>query len=675
MKRNRKRSMVLLVGLCIQTGVARSDVRLPGVFADHMVIQRDAKVPIWGWAEPGEKVEVSFANQHQTAVTDGTGKWQTALDPMPASATPQVMTVAGHNKLSVADILVGDVWVCSGQSNMNLPLNGTSSAKSDVPAAELPLMRLLRVGLNPSDTEQDDIRGQWKLCSPNTARSFSAAAFYFGRHLQHELKVPIGLIQSTWGGTTAEAWCASESLRDSEILAPILSRYQEALKVLEPNLVKYRRDYAAWTTKGYPADPGNTGLAEGWASADHDDSAWTITNVPVTWSDVPKIDVVGMVWFRKTIDVPAAMAGRDLLLSLGAITHCDMTYFNGQQVGSTWVEVPDAGLVDRKYKVPGSLVRAGKNTIAIRAFNLIWTGAVSGPAPGMFLAPLDQADRRSHLPIAGQWKCKVEHKLEAINNPPPAPKRPLGPNTPAAPSNLFNGMIKPIVPFAIKGTIWYQGESNGGRGYQYRTLLPALIQGWRARWNQGDFPFLIVQLPNYSNPSTEPVTNEPWPAVREAQLLTVRSLPATGLVITIDIGERQIHPVNKKDVGHRLALSALETAYHLKGPGTGPLYLASRIEGESVVVMFDHIGSGLTIRKGMDSLVGFAVAGPDRKFVAADAKIVGDTVVVRADAVKNPVSVRYLWANNPTASLFNQDGLPASPFRTDDWPVPTQDAR
>ncbi len=650
-------------------------MRLAAVFTDHMVLQRDIKLPVWGWADAGESVTVSFATQHQSAVADHAGKWHVVMDPMPASASPQVLTVAGRNTLAVADVLVGDVWLCSGQSNMQLALQSSANAKADVPAADRPLIRLLKVGSVASSVEQDDIQGKWVICTPKTAAGFSAAGYYFGRDLQDAIKVPIGLINSGWGGTLAEAWSAPESLEGNAVLAPILRRYQDALPVLDSKMQAYRQAYPAWAARAYPADPGNTGLADGWASKDWDDSGWTSIEVPAEWSDVPGINVVGMVWFRRSIDVPADMARKDLLLSLGSITHCDMTYFNGQQVASTWVDVPDARSVLRRYRIPASLVHAGKNVIAIRAFNIIWGGSINGPPAAMFVAPFDEQDGKARLSIAGQWKCKLEHKLAQINNAPPAPARPLGPDNPGAPSNLFNGMIKPLIPFAIKGAIWYQGEGNAGRGYQYRTLLPAMIQGWRTRWHEGNFPFLIVQLPNFSNPSAQPVANDPWPALREAQLLTVRTVPETGMAVTIDIGERQIHPVNKKDVGHRLSLVALDMVYHIKGPGTGPLYAASKNEGDHVVIKFGHIGLGLAIRKGMNSLGGFAIAGADRKFVAADAKIVGDTVVVSSNAVPSPAAVRYLWANNPTASLYNQDGLPASPFRTDDWPVATQDAR
>jgi sialate O-acetylesterase len=655
--------------------IARSEVRVPAVFTDHMVLQREMKLPIWGWADPGETVSVSFLNQHKSVIADSAGRWRVLLDPVPASATPEVLTIAGRNTVSVSDVLVGDVWICSGQSNMQLRLKASSNASVDVPAANRPLIHLLQVEHIARAEEQDDIRGQWTACSPKTAADFSAVGYYFGRDLQDVIKVPVGLIHSSWAGSIAEVWTPPESLQGNPILAPILSRYQDAIRVLGPKMEKYRQAYAIWASKAFPQDPGNTGLTDGWASQDYNDSGWTSTDVPVEWSEVPGINVVGMVWFRGTIDVPTEMAGRDLILSLGSIAHCDMTYFNGQQVGSTWVDVPDARQVQRRYKVPGSMVHVGKNVIAIRAFNITGIGAISGPAAEMYIAPENDSATRHRLPVAGKWKCKLEHKLEQNNNPPPKPERPLGPDNPTAPSNLFNGMIKPIIPFAIKGVIWYQGEGNGGRGYQYRTLLPALIQGWRARWHEGDFPFLIVQLPNFSNPSSQPVTNEPWPALREAQLFTVRSVPATGLAVTIDIGERQVHPGNKKDVGHRLALAALDVAYHLNGPSTGPLYLSCRADGDHISITFDHIGSGLTMRKGMNSLAGFAIAGFDRKFVAADARIVGDTVVVRSAAIPSPAAVRYLWANNPSASLFNLDGLPASPFRTDDWPIATQDAR
>jgi len=672
---------LLFAGLLLLcTARVRADVRLPAVFGDHMVLQRGMKIPVWGWADPGEHVTVSVGARTGTAVTDESGQWRLTLDALDDSDnTPTAMTVKGRQTITLGDVLVGEVWLCSGQSNMQLQVKAAAKGRQETADASHPTIRLFQVNHSARSVEQDDVSGHWVVCEPKSAADFSAAGYYFGRDLQAGIKVPIGLIHSSWGGTLAEAWTAPESLATDPILTPILQHYQNGLKDWTPRMAKYHQQYAAWAERAFPKDPGNTGFEQGWAKPEFDDSAWPAAVIPIHWEEIPTINVVGMVWFRKVIEIPPAWQGKELTLNLGAIDDCDISYFDGAEVGRTWIDVSDSYSVNRHYPVPAKLARAGKHVVALRAFNTTWSGAISGPARVMSIAPAvqDQAEKPIEKPIslAGEWKYQLEHKLQQNWNPPPVPDAPVGPDNPAAPSNLFNAMIRPIMPFAIKGCIWYQGESNGGRGYQYRKLLPAMITGWRNRWGEGDFPFLIVQLPNYGNPSNDPVSKEPWPDVREAQWLTTRAIPNCEMAVTIDIGEKQIHPMNKQDVGKRLALLAEETVYRQKVEGCGPVLESSTIQGSRVTLHFSHIADGLIAKPGTDHIGGFAIAGSDRHFVWADAEISGDNVIVSSSKIQAPAAVRYLWSNCPSASLYNTAGLPAGPFRTDDWPVVSAQAR
>lgn len=490
-------------------------VTLPNIFGDHMVLQQGATVPVWGWAEQGEEVTVTLGKQAEKAVAAEDGTWRVDLRRMKTGG-PYELTVAGKDdSRTITDVLVGEVWVGSGQSNMGWPVKLTDNAEAEIAAANHPEVRLFSVELKVATEPQDNCKGSWMVCTPETVPDFSAVLYYFGRDLHQELKLPLGLINTSWGGTPAEAWASRESME---------------------------------------ADPSLKHLVEQWD--------------------------------EKLAAYPAAKEAYDKALA--------------------------------------------------------------------------------------EWQVAADQAKAAGQEAPAKPGEPQGPNHPWLAAGLYNQMIAPITPFAIKGAIWYQGESNAPRAYQYRALFPTMITSWRKDWDQGDFPFYFVQLANFKDRQPEPGESD-WAELREAQTMTL-SLPNTGMATIIDIGDaKDIHPRNKQDVGKRLALNALAKDYRKRVEYSGPAYASHSIDGNTVKLRFDHTKGGLKVHG--DKLAGFAIAGEDKKFVWADATIKGKTVLVSSPDVPNPVAVRYGWADNPEATLYNGAGLPAVPFRTDDWPGVTVDAK
>ena len=539
------KKILLGLALLFLPPLLRADVKLPGIFGDHMVLQQDKTIPIWGTAAPGEAVAVTLGAATGKSTADASGKWRVDLPAQLEVATPQELIVAGANTLKFEDVLLGDVWVCSGQSNMGFPLKDERNAATEIPQSADPQLRLFQVGRKPIGTPQDDVAGgKWVLCDPTTVPTFSAVAYYFGHELRQTLKRPIGLIATSWGDTPAEAWTSLSGLQKD----PALKHYVDS--------------------------------------------------------------------YRRTQDIAAKITPE---------TKADFEAKSAQ-----------------------------------------WTK--------------DQVD----------WQKAVAAAKAANQPPPPQPTPPpanpdpfFATKYPNVPTCLFNGMVAPIIPYAIKGVIWYQGESNTAYGGDYHILFPTMISDWREKWGEGDFPFLFVQLARYHG-----APNEFWPTVREAQLTTL-SLPNTAMASAVDIGDpNQIHPADKMDVGQRLAKAAHKIAYGENVVGEGPIYDSMKIDGKTIRISFtkESIGSGLTpglppwlpagtlpVLSGTiapvapSELTDFLIAGPDQNFVPAKAIVDHDTVIVSSDAVTSPVAVRYGWSNTPTINLYNKEGLPASPFRTDTW--------
>jgi sialate O-acetylesterase len=658
MKSNRLTLALVTFGLMLAISSAtRADVRLPALIGDNMVVQQGVHARVWGWAAPGESVTVTMAGLSANAKADANGKWEARVGPFKAGG-PHEMTIAGKNTITLTNVLVGEVWVGSGQSNMEWPLQNAAHGTDEVAHANHPEIHLFTVTKATSLEPRDDVQGRWVVCTPENAATFSAVAYFFGRELNEKLHVPVGLIHSSWGGTPAEAWTSRAALA----VTPEAKSMIEALDRASLNLPEARRAYetaqAKWEREHFLQDPGNHGIELGYARPDYSEAEWQTMRLPQYW-ETAGLEIDGAVWFRKTVDVPAAWAGHDLTLSLGPIDDFDVTYFNGVKVGAIGSETPNFYMTPRKYTVPGALVRAGRNVIAVRAFDHYGQGGFGGGAADMTLALAGA----SPISLAGDWLYKVEMQVKPLQvDFSTQPIAPAGVGNPKTPTVLYNAMLAPLVRYTIRGAIWYQGEDNANRGRQYRTLFPVMIRNWREAWGEGNFPFLFVQLANFQPRRAEPGESG-WAELREAQTMTLKE-PATGMAVIIDLGEADnIHPKNKQDVGHRLALWALAKTYGQSGEYSGPLFDSSAVEGNKVRVRFTH-ADGLRTSDG-GPVKGFAIAGADGKFVWANATIDGKGVLVWSDAVAQPVAVRYGWADNPEVNLYNSAGLPASPFRTD----------
>lgn len=637
-------------------------MKIAGVFGDHMVLQRNSSLPVWGWADQGEAVTVELAGLTAATTANSKGAWKVRL-PVLEAGGPHELKVKGKSATVVLrDVMVGEVWVCSGQSNMEWPMTNVKNAEAELRSAGHPGLRLFNVPKVTTLKRQSDTRANWLVCSSENVRAFSAVGYFFGRELHRRLGVPVGLFNSSWGGTLAEAWTSREGLLAAPSLRRIVEDFEGILKASGGVQAAFQQALAEWMARTLAADPGcQAGLAKGWADPAFDAAAWPTMEIPCYWQSVG-LKFSGVLWFRKEVVLPSGWAGQDLRLSLGACDKSDDTFFNNVRVGGLSVgERADAWCQAREYTIPGSLVQAGRNTIAVRVFSNIYAGGFSG-TPSELTLTAPGVNGSESLPLAGPWRYHVEHNFGLVQVTPPAP--PPGEGNPNAPSSLFNGMIAPLVPFGIRGVIWYQGESNRDRPEQYRELFPALIRDWRRQWRNARLAFHFVQLANYLERKTEPSDSQ-WAMLREAQAMAL-ALPHTGMAVAIDVGEaNDIHPGNKQDVGLRLAFSALSKTYGLKDVAPcGPLYAGMTIEGLAIRIRFKHAKGGLAA-KGGGKLTGFAVAGEDRHFAWAEAVIKKNTVLVSSPLVSKPVAVRYAWADNPECNLINGAGLPASPFRTD----------
>ena len=632
----------VIVGSCyISLQSVFAEVSVARIFSDNMVLQRGINAPVWGTAAPGEKITVEINGLISSTITSKDGKWKVYLPVFEAGGSFD-LTVKGDNEVVFSEVIFGDVWVASGQSNMEWRLENATNGEEEVKNANHPDIRLFYVPKRVGKSPKDDLEGgQWDKCTPDAAKEFSAVAYFFGRELQKDLNVPVGLINCNWGGTPAEAWTSSEILKT-------LPDFRDRVVELE-NGSNWEEDIPANNQRN--ADKNriiNTsfkGLEMGVHKINYNSNDWPVVIAP-NWDE----DLDGIVWMRKVIEIPKEYKGNELRFDLGRIESRATVYFNEVELGST------NSPYFTEYTVPAKLVKSGKNVIAVRVLHRWATANFSGPEERMKLYAPSGAVLES---LAGPWKYMKG--LESA-----FPEIAGYQNYPAS---LYNGMLNPIIPFGIKGVIWYQGESNAGRAYQYRSLFQAMIEDWRVRWGMDYFPFLFVQLANYMDIPEVP-QEDAWAELREAQSMAL-NLPNTGMAVTIDIGEMfDIHPRNKQDVGYRLALAAKHIAYNQEIVYSGPLYKSMEINGRDIEIAFNHVGKGLQLKG--EKLSGFQIAGKDKKFYWANAQIVGGEVFVSSDKVKEPVAVRYGWAINPECNLYNKNGLPASPFRTDDWQGKTQ---
>lgn len=658
---------------------APEELKLHGLFSDHMILQREREVPVWGWAKPGSAVKISFEGNDTVVPVDADGNWQAKLPPQPGGGPSRLIVASEGKTITVEDILFGEVWVGSGQSNMWWPVEKSADAQYEVSGAKYPHIRFFTVDAKVAEKPLRNLQGQWEPCSPQTVARFSACCFFFGRELGRHLDVPIGLIHSSVGGTAIESWIPRQGFENDPYFAPLLQSADRSAKSYSGAFDLFRKDMREWEKKHAPAWGANPLQAKGWHLPEFPfvKEGWKSIRLPGFWenADAPELTGLdGIVWLRREIALPENWAGRELTLELGTIDDCDMTYFNGALVGATGIETEDYWGVKRKYQIPAGVVQKGENAIITRVFDQSGSGGIRGTAADFRIYPSNET--AAAIPLTGFWRFKIEQRFDK-NVGASRPTAPFKPGTSGFPSALYNGMIAPLQPFAIRGVLWYQGESNTGNPGTYRKLFPALIRSWRQSWKEGDFPFLYVQLANFTRHTpnrpvqdnerpTEPQDSN-WARLREAQTAML-NLPHTGMVVTTDIGESEdIHPKNKQEVGKRLALSARKVAYKEKLVDSGPLCMEMKAEPGRVVLEFNNVGTGL-MAKG-EELKWFEIAGADRRFVRAKAVIEGDDkVIVSAPEVKEPVAVRYAWADDPAGcNLYNQEGLPASPFRTDDW--------
>ena len=626
----------------------RGEVRMPAVFSDNMVLQKGVPVPIRGWASPGEKVAVEFAGQRKETSADCAGKWQVRLDPLPASAVPADMRITGQNALMVRNVLVGDVWLASGQSNMEMPVKNAANAAQEIASANCPGIRFFMVERDLSSSPKEDCAGKWVVCEPKSVGPFSAAAYFFARELHQKYKIPMGVINSSVGASSCQAWTPAEVLTSDKTLPQLAD-------VAPENYTSWKT-YLAFKDGTYDrcsyADTGIKPECLAWAKPDLDMSDWKDFKAPGN-IEAQGMAIDGAVWFRKEVAVPASWAGQNLTLSLGPISDNDIVFVNGEKVGATennWRE-----WVFRNYPVPAKVVKPGRNVIAVRIFNRIGNGGFypSYPAPLKLVK-----DGENAVILSGVWKCKVERAEK------PAALPSALPSIYSVPTAFFNAMIAPFTKVPLRGFLWYQGEGNAGAAKQHDTLFPAMIKSWREWWGDDKLPFYFVQLASFRAREAQP-SEGGWPRLRESQMKTL-ALHDTGMAVAVDIGEAmEIHPHNKQDVGRRLARWAMRDCYgETDLEVSGPLYAANAIKGDKVRVRFTHTSGGLKAKGG--TLKGFAIAAADKKFVWADARIDGESVVVWSDGVRSPCFVRYAWADNPECTLVNGADLPASPFRTDE---------
>lgn len=645
---------------------AGAQTRVSSLVGDHMVVERGRPVRLTGTDLPGQMVHATLAGRSAAAKADAAGHWLIALPALDAGG-PFELTVEGSRTLIFADVWSGEVWLASGQSNMELPLTRTIGA-DDAVAGGCPGLRLFTVPQKTAAAPRPDVEGKWQVCDPAVAAGFSAVAFHFGRDVHRALGVPVGLILAAWGGTPAEAWTPREALLADPALRPMV----EALDAAEHDpqrRIDLAKALADWETKSFHQDTGNRGERLGYAKGGG--AGWAKMEIPQVWENAG-LAIDGAVWFRREVTLPEAWAGRELALSLGALDDFDVTYWNGERIGATGAETPQYYAHPRHYVIPGRLAKPGRNMVAVRVFDHYGSGGFAGTAAQLSVGPLESTV--ASLPLAGPWQYKIERRL------PPAKvdwaTRPaaLGAGDPQSATVLWNGMLAPLtaaMPLPLAGVIWYQGESNVGRAAQYRTLFPTMIRAWRAAFRQPALPFLYVQLPNYEDPAAKAPPGEGgWADLREAQAAALRE-PKTAMVVTLDIGEgTNLHPRNKREVGRRLALQALRMVYGRDTLAAGPTFQSAVRAGAAIRVHFASVAGGLETSDDAPPR-GFLIAGTDRSWHAASARIDRDGVVVSSPEVSAPIAVRYGWGNDPANTLRNGADLPAAPFRTDDWPAVT----
>ena len=655
----------ILILLCISLStIVQAQISMPAIFSDNMMFQREKEIHLWGKAGKKERINIEFKGEKYKTKADKTGNWSVYL-PSAKAGGPYNLTVKGKkNQLQFANILIGDIWLCGGQSNMEWYLENADDGEAEVNAANYPEIRLFDVPHLMSNTPKDDIEADvaWVPCTPETAKQFSAIGYFFGRAIHREAGIPIGLLGSNWGGTIVETWTSAEGYIDHPVMSKIVKKVANIDLEKEKN--KGATEHAKWLAKFTTDDKGRNGNDFLWAKEGMDYTNWGTLDLPGSWepsghATLKELD--GVVWFQNIFNLTAAQAAEPSNLILGPIDDSDIIWINGKKVGETYNQYDK----DRKYKIPAGVLKSGKNTIVIRVEDYIGAGGPYGEKEEFLLK--GKSFKKS---LAGTW----HYKIGMAASPMPSGGD-FGPNS--NPTLLYNAMIAPLVKFPIKGVIWYQGESNAGRAYEYADFFQRLIKDWRNHWHNPQMPFLFVQLANFMKPIETPC-DDAWAELRESQAKAL-ALPYTGMATAIDIGmESSIHPTNKQEVGRRLALWAKKLVYGQNDLlASGPTFRQMTIKNGAAFLTFDNTGEGFDVKDKYGYIKEFTIAGKDKKFHWAKAEIVDtNTIKVWSDAVRSPVAVRFAWAQNPAdLNLYNSAGLPALPFRTDDWKGKTFEVR
>jgi len=629
--------LVLVFSFC-----ANANVRLPKIFADDMVLQRNKLIPVWGWADANEKIEIKFNKQTKTTKADKNGKWIIRLDSENAGG-PFELSIKGRNIIVFKNVLVGEVWICSGQSNMEFKVAEVENAEKEIKDSNYPFIRQFTVARDVSSLPKDDVKaGKWEVCNTATVANFTAVGYFFAKKIYSELKIPIGLIHTSWGGTVSETWTSREAFESSDEFKEMIVGMP---KINLDSISKVFNKSIAKRVEKLQGSKINTAISETYKEFAFNDSNWPELKEPEVWESQDLGEFDGVVWLRKTITLSANEAGKAGTIELSKIDDEDISYINGIEIGrnNNW----DA---KRKYTIPAGILKEGMNIISIRVVDNGGGGGIYGESDDFKITIGEKI-----IPLKGKWK----YQIESI-------KSDISPNS--YPSLLYNAMINPLIPYAFQGVLWYQGESNASRAQQYKKAFPLLITDWRKKWNQGDFPFYFVQLSSFNETNGDSNNGSIWAELREAQSQTL-SLPNTGMGVTTDIGNpTNIHPTNKQDVGKRLAAIALKNVYKQNIICTGPTFKSMEIQGNKIVVSFENLGSGLTTPEKYGYVKGFEIAGEDKVFYFANAQITNNKVVLTSEKVPNPIAVHFGWADDASDNnLYNTEGFPAIPFRTDNW--------
>ncbi len=670
-----KKLLFILVSLAIISFAKQGDkkIEMPSIFSDNMVLQQKTTAPFWGIAIPGSEVKIktSWGFSAKGKVNED-GSWKVIVKTPKAGGPYNIELTVGDSIINYKNVLIGEVWLCSGQSNMEMPLQGwppndtIATSKQEIPNAANDKIRFFTVVRAIATEPVFNCTGTWLECNPTTTASFSATAYFFGKKLFNELKIPIGLINTSWGGTPIEAWTNGKHLEKYEEYKSIVSKLSESIIPM--------KQLSEWLEARPQIDVNGLSGEGKWKNLNFsdsdcslpafDDSRWKEMNLPTLWENTEVKNFDGVVWFRKQIAIPGNWINKELVIELGPIDDMDETFVNGQKVGSFDVEGYWQAL--RVYKIPADLVKDSIVNITVRVIDNQGGGGIYGTPDKMRLS---LSDTQESISLAGLWKYLpvAEYKSgkfyvfgsdEAVLN-----SRPVVPVDISAytPTTLYNAMIYPLTPFAIKGAIWYQGEANTGNPHLYKSLMESMISNWREDFNRKDFPFYYVQIAPYNYGDQTPSQK-----LREAQFKAL-SIPKTGMAVTMDIGNPlNIHPSNKKDVGGRLALWALAKDYGKKVSYTGPVYKSMKVNKDKAVLSFDNADGGLVIKE-LNGSNNFLIAGEDKVFKKAVVKVEGKKLIISNSEITKPAAVRYCWSNMEEGTLFNGKGLPSSSFRTDEW--------